>query len=347
MGVLDVEKLLAPFSPEQPCGDDLEYDDEFGEMERAAQAVAEQQYGETVIEGAEADWKEVHRRALSLLERTKDLRVAAMLARSAIRTSGLPEFCETVSLILGLVDRFWEDVHPRLDPEDDNDPTLRVNTLATLFDEQACLRPLGEATLLEFEAVGRFSYRDHLIASGEMEPRSDESSVETSMINAILENVDLADLQERADLLQQSVEDVESLESSLTERVGVGNAASFEPLAIQLRKMHRVLAEQLEQRGVAEAQEQAASGEADEANGETKPAAFDEIRSREDVNRLLDKICDYYRKNEPASPVPLLLERAKRVAGLGFMELLRELAPGGVSEAEAVTGVPEETDGDY
>ena len=170
---------------------------------------------------------------------------------------------------------------------------------------------------------------------------------EMSMINAILENADLADVQERADLLQQSVEDVEALESSLTEQVGVGNAASFEPLTSQLRRMHRVLADQLERRGTGEAQEEVASGEVEEAGGQPKSAAFDEIRSREDVNRLLDKICDYYRKNEPASPVPLLLERAKRIAGLGFMELLRELAPGGVSEVETIAGVSEEADSEY
>ena len=41
MGVLDVEQLLEPISPELPCGEDLEYDQECGEMERAAQPVAE------------------------------------------------------------------------------------------------------------------------------------------------------------------------------------------------------------------------------------------------------------------------------------------------------------------
>ena len=90
MGVLDLEKLLEPLSSDEPCGDDLEYDSEFGEMERASQGVAEQQYGETLIEGQEADWKEVHRKALSLLDRSKDLRVAVMLARSGCADFGAP-----------------------------------------------------------------------------------------------------------------------------------------------------------------------------------------------------------------------------------------------------------------
>ena len=35
--------------------------------------------------------------------------------------------------------------------------------------------------------------------------------------------------------------------------------------------------------------------------------------------RLLDKICDYYSEHEPSSPVPVLLNRAKRVAKMSFL----------------------------
>ena len=345
MGVLDLERLLEPLSDDQPCGEDLEYDEEFGEMERAAQPVAEQQYGDTVIEGVEVDWKEVHRKAISLLDRTKDLRVAVMLARSAIRTEGLPGFCDALALIRGVVDRFWEDVHPKLDPDDDNDPILRVNTLATLFDEQACLKPILECPLLELPTVGSFSHRDHLIAAGELEPREGVPVVESSLINAILENAELEDLQNRADILERAIEDTEALESILTDHVGVGNAVSFQALTDELRRMHRVLADQLETRGAVAADQQA-EAIADGGQGENRPASDGEIRSREDANRMIDKICEYYEKHEPASPVPLLLQRAKRVAGLGFLELLRELAPGGIDEAQAVTGASEEPDND-
>ena len=56
---------------------------------------------------------------------------------------------------------------------------------------------------------------------------------------------------------------------------------------------------------------------------------------------MLDKICDYYQENEPSSPVPLLLKRAKRVATMTFLELLRELAPAGVEQAESLGGTSE------
>ena len=56
--------------------------------------------------------------------------------------------------------------------------------------------------------------------------------------------------------------------------------------------------------------------------------------------RRLDELCDYYTRNEPSSPVPLLLRRAQRLVGMSFMDLLKDLAPGGISELQVVSGAP-------
>ena len=52
------------------------------------------------------------------------------------------------------------------------------------------------------------------------------------------------------------------------------------------------------------------------------------IRSRADALTALDNICKYFEIHEPASPVPLLLGRAKRLIPMSFVDILRELAPG-------------------
>ena len=46
-----------------------------------------------------------------------------------------------------LLDRFWDGVHPQLDADDDNDPTMRLNALAALNDEGAVVRDLYDVTL--------------------------------------------------------------------------------------------------------------------------------------------------------------------------------------------------------
>jgi len=68
----------------------------------------------------------------------------------------------------------------------------------------------------------------------------------------------------------------------------------------------------------------------------------DEIRSREDVIRVLDKLCEYYAQHEPSSPLPLLLKRAKRLTSLSFMEIIQDLAPDAVAQAKSIGGAEAE-----
>ena len=57
---------------------------------------------------------------------------------------------------------------------------------------------------------------------------------------------------------------------------------------------------------------------------------------------LLEKICDYYTRVEPSSPVPLLLKRAARLAEMSFMQIMEDLSPDGIAQVRTVTGEKEE-----
>ena len=83
MSVIDLNSILTPVVPEDPCGIDVEYDPAFAALDRAAQGKPEQQIGSTVVPASEPDWKLVQKQSLELLSRTKDLRVGALLTRPA------------------------------------------------------------------------------------------------------------------------------------------------------------------------------------------------------------------------------------------------------------------------
>jgi type VI secretion system protein ImpA len=68
-----------------------------------------------------------------------------------------------------------------------------------------------------------------------------------------------------------------------------------------------------------------------------------EIGSRADVVRQLERVCGWYARHEPASPVPLLLQRAIGLVDKNFTELLRELAPDGLGQLAQVSGVRPES----
>jgi len=338
---LDLGQFLEEISTKSPCGEDLEYDPEFGEMERAAQGKSEQQIGDTLIPEEDADWLAVKTKAISLFDRTKDLRVAVYLARSLLHTKGLFGLRDGLGLIQGLLENYWESVHPQLDPADNNDPTLRINTLTTLYDPGTVLHDIREATLVNSSALGRFSLRDILIASGKLSlpTGSDEKAVEVSTINAAFMDAPLDDLQNTADAIRQSIECVSAIESQLMDKVGSKQMADFSTLPHLLKEAQHIMTEHLTQRGVGEAE--ASSEVVNEAPGTqaSVQSLANAINSQEDVIRVLDMACEYFKRHEPSSPVPLLLQRAKRLVAKDFMEILRDLTPAGVTQAEEISGI--------
>jgi type VI secretion system protein ImpA len=70
-------------------------------------------------------------------------------------------------------------------------------------------------------------------------------------------------------------------------------------------------------------------------------SATGEIRSREDVLKMLRKICEYYVQAEPSSPVPLVLKRAARLAEMDFMQIVKDMSPEAVAQIQKITGEAE------
>jgi type VI secretion system protein ImpA len=57
------------------------------------------------------------------------------------------------------------------------------------------------------------------------------------------------------------------------------------------------------------------------------------------VLRALDAIMGYYRAAEPSSPVPVLLQRARRLVGADFMAIMRDMAPNGLDNVRLIGGL--------
>ena len=66
------------------------------------------------------------------------------------------------------------------------------------------------------------------------------------------------------------------------------------------------------------------------------------IRNRDDVVAMLDKICGYYERYEPSSPLPLLLQRCRKLAALSFIDIVKDLAPSALQQVELIGGLVKE-----
>src|SRR4051812_26178622 len=184
MRIVDVEALLQELSEEEPCGPNLEYDPAFFELEQAAIGKPEVQYGDTITPAVEPEWKVVKKLSLDLLSRTRDLRVAVPLVRSMLSLHGLPGFADGAQLLQQMVSTRWDSVHPQLDPDDDLDPMLRVNSLAALVDGATMLRELKDAMVVQLPGLGPLSLRTLEMASGELPTPEGETVVSLAMLEA-------------------------------------------------------------------------------------------------------------------------------------------------------------------
>src|SRR5687768_7318688 len=88
----DLRALLDPVSPAAPCGDDLEYDPEFLELEGRARGASLHSVVETAHASDGPDWKDIRTRALALLGRTRDLRVVLLAITAGLRLEGVAGF---------------------------------------------------------------------------------------------------------------------------------------------------------------------------------------------------------------------------------------------------------------
>ena len=191
MNLIDVNGLLQEVSTDAPCGENLQYDPAFLELEQSARGKPEQEFGDIVIAAEEPDWQDVREKALALLSRTKDLRVAMYLTRALLHTDGLPGLDESLTFLRDLLEQRWDAVHPQLEDEGDNDPTMRVNALAPLRDPQTVLRSLRETPLVSSRVLGQFSLRDIDIATGKLSAE-DGSSPDPGAIDAAFKDADVA-----------------------------------------------------------------------------------------------------------------------------------------------------------
>jgi type VI secretion system protein ImpA len=228
-------------------------------------------------------------------------------------------------------------VHPGIS-DDDGGPTMRVNVLKELL-EPSVLAAVRAAPLVSVAALGSFSLRDVAMATGELVAAAGAGGTPPDMakIDAAFGNCDLAQLQATAASARQALANIQGIERYVADKVGAQHGLDLEPLCGPLKRIDKLLGERLARREPALGSTNGTGGNGADGAHEAR-AVRGEIASRTDVVRVLDTLCAYYERHEPASPIPLLLRRAQRLVPMSFIEIVRELAPAGVSEIETIRG---------
>jgi type VI secretion system protein ImpA len=325
---IDSEALIRPLGDDTPCGQDLEDTQEMAAID------AFRVFGQATPLKPETDWRAIKDASLEALQTCKDIRLLAHLAAATLRLEGIQSFTDALGVAARWLEVFFEPVYPRVD----SDAVLRKNALGYFADRMAVVDALRRVPLVTNRQLGAFSLRHVELGTGNLKPGPEDGEPPTeSQITGAFTAAPQQDLTELAATLACGLDSLKAIETTMVTHQGVQAAPSLGPLTQTLSRMHEIVTSHVR---VAVAESPPDGGEAGDAAAAAGVPG--QIRSREDAIRSLEAVSEFFRRAEPSSPVPLFVDRAKRLIARDFLEVLAELAPDSVADVKRVGGIRQE-----
>jgi type VI secretion system protein ImpA len=321
---MDVEALVRPLGEGAPCGTDLE------DTQQMAAIDAFRVFGQSTPLNADTDWRAINDAALDALGASRDFRLLAHVAAAKLRLEGLQSLVDSLAVASRWLENYFDDVYPRID----DDAVRRKNALNYFADRMAVVDALRRVPLVSNRQLGSFSLRHVEIAAGRQAPGEEEagSTPTEALINGAFSAAPQDDLSQLVTSIDAGLSALKSIEMAMVSKQGVQAAPDTNPLSEVMGRMRDIVAKHVRAPAVAAGEDGAAEGAA--------PAGVPgQVRSREDAIRSLDAVAEYFRRSEPSSPVPMFVDRAKRLIARDFLEVLAELAPDSLAEVKKVGGI--------
>jgi type VI secretion system protein ImpA len=365
---LDLAPWLIPLDGENPSGVSLRQHERFLEIEALLQPRYQPGQGTNVV--LPPDWAGVLDRAEALRPKGRDLRLLVIVARALANLRGLQGLADGLTLIAKCVDAHWETLHPELrsapNPREAARP--RTNALMELRNPKGLLGDLRAAVYFTVPGLGAVSGDDLergaldaravLLDSAPGLPASEQAQITAAHQQLAARVRSALEWQQEhapdaltalADAARAALAALDELEAALSAKLGESVSFSAKADGRETGSPRRFLTRMLATLDLcapAEASsDQAAPGPLPTA-GTPRSATADPIPgrlgSRDEVIACLDRIIDFYERAEPASPVPYLARRMRRMVRMDFLALMEDLAPAGLKEFRTVAGIADD-----
>jgi type VI secretion system ImpA family protein len=344
--MLDLDKMAVPLEGNNPAGVNLEYDPLYLELETLATGTPASEMGGSIIEGREPDWKKLSKNCLELWKKTRDLRVASYLVAAQTTVEGLPAFVPAFKLLCFLVRDMWDTFYPHLDPDYDNDPIERLNILALLSPEPGAFSDsvMFIARFREIKLIPSLKYtlRDLLVSQGEIEVGAGKA-VDLALLKAEVMNAPVETVQAQSALALEAKTHIETLCKEMNDRMQGVAILSMVSLSREVQKLITFYAsvKTVDGGGAEETEAVPVDGSLPAAGALRTSVNLAGYRaaSREEALLLLRKGAEYFQRQEPNSPIPLLVNRALRISEMNFLDLIAEIVPDALSRGRDIMGV--------
>lgn len=314
--VFDLSLLLAPITPQQAAGKDLRNDPLYyaiKDARAAARAIERQQMQGTSV-SAQPDWRKVYQLAIeALTTQTKDLEIAVWLTEALLREQGFAGLREGFQLIRELISHYWDEIYPL--PDEDGLVT-RLAPLVGLNGEEAegtLIAPLALVPLTQGRSVGPFALWQYQQAAKHGQ-RSMVGAVSLEMIATAISETPMEFLRAQVMHLENSITEYQQLNQILAEKSGA-DAPPSSRITAQLQACLDCLKNVIP----------TSAPPMIEKVNEEKNSMPEVKTTREQIFQSLLQAADFFRRSEPHSPLPYLLERAVRWGKMPLPQLLQEL----------------------
>lgn len=337
MPKLDIAVLLEPVPGNAPCGEPLLHDPEFDAIRAARREDdASLPAGIWQTELKVANWDEVEARCRRLLiERSKDLTIAAWLGESWLHRYGWVALPHCLELILGLCERYWDDLHPLPREGDFGYRAAPLSWLAGAYADVLSVRAelfTGRDGLRVTLAQWQAAQREALAVGARKDVPAAKREAAANALAALSEaarSTSPDSMRAKQSALAAARPLIAEVDAWCTPRLGA-EAPSFAVLTKTMDEAELVLREYLAMHPNVEPPvpmppgDMGANAPASEHEG-TQITVPGVPRSREDAYRQLASIAEYLMRYEPHSPVPYMIQRALEWGGKPLPALLDEL----------------------
>lgn len=340
--------------PENRCGENCEYEQIYMDLDALAVGVPDSEMGTSVTEGKDPDFSKLCSSCLSLWEKTRDLRVATYYTIGLSCTSGLDGLKFGLQVIDYLIDSMWDDFYPKLDPEDDNDPTERVNILHMLSPQSGSyndpIRFIFHLRENRFVDSLPYTIRDVMFVKGLIEGNAD-NDVDPIVLNAELNGVSEDEMSNRRQCVDDIMDLLTKISTSMNEKMGNSGYLNLETLISEMKNIKKCFSSYSKGSASSDISDSVQNNEVSEQPVSSRNTAPSEkvnlgfdiksyvVSDRGDALMLIKKCSDFFAKTEPTSPLPFLLNRALRMSDMNLLDIMREIDENSVSKAMEQLGV--------
>ncbi|HMO74221.1 MAG TPA: type VI secretion system ImpA family N-terminal domain-containing protein [Sphingopyxis sp.] len=333
-----LDELLAPVSDDDPAGSELDGRTDYEAVRTAfeinfAVDTAPADEGEDADLGRPpaADWRDIRSKIESESAHGKDMFLAASLARCGIALGDLQEVERGLLMLAGLLETYWDSVHPTLDALDYQG---RKNICEQIAGRSAFAFPLCRMPMLD---TGRTAFTgDQLMdcfAAGPSAPAYDA-------LSQALKALDEDDKQRFSATLASMNAAIARVSAVMTEQAGDETPPDFSTVRDTIDSVKSAF-DGLAGLSVGDDAAEDAGESAGDPAQEGRPAAggaalSGAVQSRDDVLKALRAIEDYYARAEPGHPIKVVAARLRNWVKMDFMSILEDIAPGSVDDARNV-----------